>query len=130
MGLPLVDLPARKAEIDVQLRARLQEVFANPAFIGRPAAGQNEHTLCSAAGSLGVAKGTDAVVTALFTIGARPTAEVFTLAHTSITTALAASRMGASPVCIDINPDHLPIHPDPIVEQQKRVPTALAAPWP
>ena len=114
MGIPLVDLRAQQREIDAEVRAGLDDVFANTAFVGGPAVGAFERDFAAYLGvaeCVGVANGTDALEIALRAIGIRPGAEVIVPANTFIATAEAVSRMGAVPVVVDVDPDHLLIDP-------------------
>jgi dTDP-4-amino-4,6-dideoxygalactose transaminase len=114
MSIPLVDLAAQQAEIDDEVRAGLAEVFAATAFVGGPAVGRFEEAYASYAGvahCVGVANGTDALELALRAAGVRPGGEVIVPANTFIATAEAASRIGAVPVPVDVDPDHLLMDP-------------------
>lgn len=114
MGIPLVDLRAQQREIDAEVRAGLDDVFANTAFVGGPAVGTFERDFAAYLGvaeCVGVANGTDALEIALRALGIRPGAEVIVPANTFIATAEAVSRMGAVPVVVDVDPDQLLIDP-------------------
>ncbi len=114
MTIPLVDLAAQQAEIDDEVRAGLAEVFAATAFVGGPAVGRFEKAYAAftdVAFCVGVANGTDALELALRAVGVTAGGEVVLPANTFIATAEAASRIGAVPVPVDVDPAHLLIDP-------------------
>lgn len=115
MTIPLVDLAAQQAEVEDEVRAGLDEVFATAAFVGGPAVQRFEAAYAAAVGvqhCVGVANGTDALELALRAVGVRPGDEVVLPANTFIATAEAASRIGAVPVPVDVDPRHLLMDPD------------------
>src|SRR5829696_8994366 len=115
MNIPLVDLAAQQAEIDAEVRAGLDEVFATTAFIGGKAVSEFELAYADAtdvAHCVGVGNGTDALELALRAAGVGPGGEVIVPANTFIATAEAASRIGAIPVPVDVDDDRLLIDPD------------------
>ena len=119
MSIPLVDLAAQQAEIDEEVRAGLDEVFATTAFIGGKAVGEFERAYAEATGvahCVGVANGTDALELALRAAGVTPEGEVVLPANTFIATAEAVSRIGAKPVLVDVDPEYLLIDPDRVAE--------------
>ena len=115
MNIPLVDLSAQQREVDEEVRAGLDDVFASTAFIGGKAVAEFELAYAEATGvahCIGVANGTDALELALRVAGVRPGGEVVMPANTFIATAEAASRIGATPVLVDVDPEHLLIDPE------------------
>lgn len=114
MSIPLVDLAAQHAEVDDEVRAGLDEVFATTAFVGGPAVDRFEAAYAAHAGvahCVGVANGTDALELALRAAGVGPGDEVVLPANTFVATAEAASRIGAVPVPVDVDPVHLLLDP-------------------
>jgi dTDP-4-amino-4,6-dideoxygalactose transaminase len=114
-AIPLVDLAAQQREIHEEVMAGLEEVFATTAFIGGKPVGEFEQAYAEAtdvAHCVGVANGTDAVELALRGVGVRPGGEVIIPANTFIATAEAISRIGATPVLVDVDPEHLLIDPE------------------
>ena len=100
MRIPLVDLGAQQAEIDVEVRAGLDEVFAKTAFVGGPAVGRFEAAYAAAtevAHVVGVANGTDALELALRAVGVTAGGEVILPTNTFIATAEGVSLAGARP---------------------------------
>jgi dTDP-4-amino-4,6-dideoxygalactose transaminase len=117
MRIPLVDLGAQQAEIDVEVRAGLDEVFAKTAFVGGPAVGRFEAAYAAAmdvAHVVGVANGTDALELALRAVGVVAGGEVILPTNTFIATAEAVSRIGAVPVLVDVDPINLLIDPEAV----------------
>lgn len=119
MSIPLVDLAAQQAEINDEVRAGLDEVFATTAFIGGKAVAEFERAYAEATGvahCVGVANGTDALELALRAAGVTAEGEVVLPANTFIATAEAVSRIGAKPVLVDVDPEYLLIDPDRVAE--------------
>ncbi|SEQ12817.1 DegT/DnrJ/EryC1/StrS family aminotransferase [Microlunatus flavus] len=114
-AIPLVDLAAQQKEIHEEVMAGLDEVFATTAFIGGKPVGEFERAYAEAtdvAHCVGVANGTDAVELALRGVGVRAGGEVIIPANTFVATAEAISRIGAVPVLVDVDDEHLLIDPD------------------
>jgi dTDP-4-amino-4,6-dideoxygalactose transaminase len=117
MRVPLVDLGAQQEEIADEVRIGLDEVFAATAFIGGPAVAGFEREYAALVGSahcIGVANGTDALELALRAAGVEPGGEVVLPANTFIATAEAVSRIGAVPVLVDVDDDHLLVDPSAV----------------
>jgi dTDP-4-amino-4,6-dideoxygalactose transaminase len=114
MKVPLVDLASQQEEIADEVRLGLDEVFAATAFIGGRPVGQFEEEYAALVGTahcVGVANGTDALELALRAVGVRPGGEVVLPANTFIATAEAVSRIGAVPVLVDVDEEHLLVDP-------------------
>ena len=119
MTVPFVDLVAQHEEIADEVRLRLDEVYANAAFIGGPDVGQFEREYARFLGvdhCVGVANGTDALELALRAVGVRERGEVILPANTFIATAEAVSRIGAVPVPVDVDDQFLLIDPARVEE--------------
>lgn len=117
MTIPFVDLASQHAEIADEVRAGLDDVFATTAFVGGPAVGRFEAAYAAftqVAHCVGVANGTDALELALRAVGVRPGGEVVLPANTFIATAEAVSRIGAVPVLVDVDPEHLLVDPEAV----------------
>jgi dTDP-4-amino-4,6-dideoxygalactose transaminase len=115
MSIPLVDLAAQQAEVDAEVKEGLADVFATTSFIGGKAVAEFENAYAEAtdvAYCVGVANGTDALELALRAVGVGPGGEVILPANTFIATAEAVSRIGAVPVLVDVDEEHLLINPD------------------
>ena len=114
MRVPFVDLGAQQAEIAEEVRDGLDDVFARTAFVGGDAVGRFEQEYASFVGTehcIGVANGTDALELALRAAGVRAGGEVILPANTFVATAEAVSRIGAEPVLVDVDEEHLLIDP-------------------
>lgn len=114
MTIPLVDLASQHAEIADEIRPALERVFATTAFVGGPevAAFEREYAeYVGAAHCVGVANGTDAIELALRAVGVGTGDEVLLPANTFIATAEAVSHVGATPVLVDVDEEHLLIDP-------------------
>lgn len=115
MSIPFVDLGAQHAEIADEVRAGLDRVFAATAFIGGEDVALFEGEYAAYVGArhcVGVANGTDALELALRAVGVSAGGEVVMPANTFIATAEAASRIGATPVLVDVDEEHLLLDPD------------------
>jgi dTDP-4-amino-4,6-dideoxygalactose transaminase len=110
----MVDLGAQQEEIADEVEAGLKDVFTQTSFIGGPAVAEFEQSYArflGAANCVGVANGTDALELALRASGVTAGGEVILPANTFIATAEAVSRIGAVPVLVDVDPEHLLIDP-------------------
>ncbi len=117
MGVPFIDLSAQQAEIAAEVEPAVLDILRRGAFVGGPAVAAFEEEYAAYLGvahCVGVANGTDAVELALRAVGVRPGGEVIMPANTFIATAEAASRIGAIPVPVDVDPDFLLIDPDAV----------------
>ncbi len=113
--IPLVDLSWQHAQIAADVDPGLAEVMAAGDFIGGKAVAAFELEYAQYLGvenCVGVANGTDAIELALRAIGVGRDDEVIIPANTFIATAEAVVRAGATPVLVDVDPDHLLMEPD------------------
>jgi len=114
-SVPLVDLAAQQADVHDEVMAELADVFTSASFIGGPVVARFEAAYAAFLGAshcVGVANGTDAVELALRGAGVGPGDEVILPVNTFIATAEAASRIGAVPVPVDVDPQYLLIDPE------------------
>ncbi len=117
MNIPLVDLRAQAAEIAEEVEPQVLEVLRSACYVGGPHVSAFEKEFAEfvgAAHAIGVANGTDAVELALRAVGVKAGDQVIMPANTFIATAEAASRIGAIPVPVDVDPDHLLISPEAV----------------
>jgi dTDP-4-amino-4,6-dideoxygalactose transaminase len=117
MNVPFVDLASQHEEIADEVRAGLEEVFATTAFVGGPQVAAFEQEYAAYVGArhcVGVANGTDALELAMRAVGVGPGGEVILPANTFVATAEAVSRIGATPVLVDVDPEHLLVDPDAV----------------
>lgn len=114
MGVPFLDLKAQAAEIAAEVEPAVLEVLRSAGFVGGPQVARFEQAYAEFVGvryAVGVGNGTDAVELALRAVGVTAGDEVIMPANTFIATAEAASRIGAVPVPVDVDPVHLLIDP-------------------
>lgn len=118
--IPFLDL----ARQDVELAAELSRAFSLFLRHGIHILGPEVYALeeefasfCGTAAGVGVASGTDALLLALKSLGARPGDEVITAALSAPPTAVAVSLAGAVPVFADIDPVTHCIDPSSISER-------------
>ena len=117
MNVPFVDLKAQQAEILDEVTPDILRTLAEAGFIGGPAVADFERDYARHIGTqycVGVGNGTDALELALRAVEVEPGGEVILPANTFIATAEAVSRLGAVPVFVDVDPEHLLIDPDAV----------------
>lgn len=117
MKVPFVDLPAQHTEIAAEVEPLMSSVLEQAAFVGGPAVADFERAYADFVGvehCVGVGNGTDALELALRAAGVRPDGEVIIPANTFVATAEAVSRIGATPVPVDVDPDRLLIDPEAV----------------
>lgn len=105
--IPFVDLGAQYRSIQSDIDSAIADVIGTTAFIRGPALARFERAFEQAIGvrhAVGVASGTDALHLAVRALGIGPGDEVITQPNTWISTAFAASYVGAKPVFVDIDP--------------------------
>lgn len=114
MNVPFLDLRSQHEEIADEVRLGLDSVFERTAFVGGPEVGAFEREYAAYLGvrqCVGVGNGTDALELALRALGVGPGGEVILPANTFIATAEAVSAVGATPVLVDVDEEHLLIDP-------------------
>ena len=114
MRVPFLDLIAQQAEIADEVLPIWQAQFTSAAFVGGAEVAAFEREYAAYIGTrhcVGVANGTDAVELALRAVGVCPGDEVIIPVNTFIATAEAATRLGAIPVFVDVDEQHLLIDP-------------------
>lgn len=106
-AIPMLDLDAQHRPIMGDIRAAMDKVIAEQAFIMGPEVAAFEADMAqylSVKHAIGCANGSDALVLALQALGIGPGDEVITSTFSFFATAGAVSRVGAKPVFVDIDP--------------------------
>ncbi|MET1044800.1 MAG: DegT/DnrJ/EryC1/StrS family aminotransferase [Microbacteriaceae bacterium] len=114
MKVPFLDLVSQQAEIADEVLPVWQGLFTTAGFIGGEQVDSFEAEYAEYTGvgyCVGVGNGTDALELAFRAVGVGPGDEVIIPVNTFIATAEAVSRIGAAPVFVDVDPDHLLIDP-------------------
>jgi dTDP-4-amino-4,6-dideoxygalactose transaminase len=105
--IPLVDVPAQTQPIRAELEQAIGRVLDHGRYILGPEVAEFEKAAAACCGTefaVGCASGSDALLLALMALGVRPGHRVITTPYTFFATASAVTRLGATPVFIDIDP--------------------------
>ncbi len=114
MTVPLLDLQAQYKPLRPALLDAVTRVCDSQRFIGGPEIDGLERELAEylqVPHALGMSSGTDALVAALMAIDIGPGDEVITPTYSFFATAGAVSRLGGTPVLVDIQPDTFNVDP-------------------
>jgi dTDP-4-amino-4,6-dideoxygalactose transaminase len=115
--IPLVDVKAQYAPLIPELQERFAAVLESGRFIFGPEVEAFEHEAAAFLGvphAIGVANGTDALVLSLEALDIGAGDEVVCPSFTFYATAEAISRVGATPVFADIDPETLNLDPEDV----------------
>ncbi|MBD7958555.1 DegT/DnrJ/EryC1/StrS family aminotransferase [Microbacterium sp. Sa4CUA7] len=115
--VPFLDLAAQQAEVADEVLSGWRAQLQSASFVGGPEVAAFESEYAEYIGArhvVGVSNGTDALELAYRAIGIQAGDEIIMPANTFIATAEAASRVGAVPVFVDVDDEHLLIDPDAV----------------
>jgi dTDP-4-amino-4,6-dideoxygalactose transaminase len=115
--VPLLDLKLQFASIRSDVLAAIERVCDSQQFIMGPDVQALEAELASAIGvthAIGVSSGTDALLVSLMALGIGAGDEVIVPTFSFFATAGCVSRVGATPVFVDVEPHTLMLDPDAV----------------
>ena len=115
--IPLLDLQAQYATICDEVGSAIQRVLESQHFILGPEVESLEREIARYSHcrfAVGVSSGTDALLACLMAIGIESGDEVITTPYTFFATAGSISRLGATPIFVDIDPRTYNIDPGKI----------------
>jgi dTDP-4-amino-4,6-dideoxygalactose transaminase len=118
--VPLFDLNPQFSSIEEEIKSALDEVFQTQQFILGPKVEALERTIaqyCQTRYAVGVASGSDALLLSLMVFEIGKGDEVILPPFTFFATAGTVSRLGSTPVFVDIDPDTYNIDPSKIEEK-------------
>jgi dTDP-4-amino-4,6-dideoxygalactose transaminase len=107
-NIPLLDLTAQFATIRDEVMSAIHRVCDSQRFIGGPEVAACEEEVaryCGCAHGIGMSSGTDALLCGMMSLGIGPGDEVIVPSFTFFATAGCVSRLGATPVFVDMDPD-------------------------
>ncbi|MFI5178001.1 MAG: DegT/DnrJ/EryC1/StrS family aminotransferase [Vicinamibacterales bacterium] len=117
IAVPLLDLVAQYRPIRDEVLRAITRVCDSQRFIMGPEVDALElelASLLSAGHAVAVSSGTDALLVALMALGIGPGAEVITPTFSFFATAGCVTRLGATPVFVDIDPVTFNMNPDAV----------------
>jgi len=107
VNIPLVNLKRQFKTLKTEISPAIEQVISEASFVRGPNVARFEEefsTFTGAAGCVGVANGTDAIILALEALNVQPGDEVIVPASTFIATAEAVSKVGAKVIFADVDP--------------------------
>jgi dTDP-4-amino-4,6-dideoxygalactose transaminase len=118
--VPFFELVPQFVDLEKEIQSALSEVFKTQQFILGPQVKQLEETIaryCQTPYAIGVASGSDALLLPLMALEIGAGDEVLLPSFTFFATAGSVSRLGATPVFVDIAPQTFNIDPAKIEEK-------------
>ena len=115
MSVPLVDLKAQYARIAAEVDGAMSSVVKSTAFVmGQPVRDFEAHLgrYLGTPHAIGVASGSDALLLALLALNIGPGDGVITTPFSFFATASAITRLGATPIFVDIHPRDYNLDPE------------------
>jgi dTDP-4-amino-4,6-dideoxygalactose transaminase len=112
--IPLLDVPAQTQPIRAELEKAIGRVLDHGRYILGPEVAEFEKAVAAHCGTkfaVACASGSDALLLALMAIGVGPGDRVITTPYSFFATVSAITRLGATPVLIDIDPATYNIDP-------------------
>jgi len=123
MQVPFFDLKQQYAAIKTEVSQVIHQVCETQMFALGPAVKKFEQQCaeyCQSKHALGVSSGSDALLVSLMALEIKPGDEVITTPFTFFATAGAVSRLGATPVFVDVDYDSYNIDPSLIEDKITR----------
>jgi dTDP-4-amino-4,6-dideoxygalactose transaminase len=120
MKVPFFDLKPQSLSLREELQSAINEVFESQQFIMGPQIQTLEQAIanyCNTPYAIGVASGSDALFVSLMALGIGPGDEVIIPPFTFFATAGSVSRIGATPVFVDVDFQTYNIDPSKIEEK-------------
>lgn len=109
MPVPLLDVARGNGPLKAEFMAAFEAILDHGRFLFGPEVAALEKSIaehCGAKHAIGCASGSDALLLALMAYDIGPGDEVLCPSFTFFATASAATRLGATPVFVDIEPEH------------------------
>ena len=115
--VPLIDLVEQYQSIKGDVQAAVDRVFESQGFVLGEEVSNFEHAVAEyvdAREAIGCASGTDALILAMMALDVGPGDEVITTPYSFFATASCITRVGATPVFVDIKPDSYNLNPEAV----------------
>ncbi len=132
MRVPLLDLSEQYRLLAEPIRQELDEILRTQSFILGPKVEEFERALadyCGVKHAIGVSSGTDALLDILMALEIGPNDAVITTAYTFFATAGCITRVGATPIFVDIDPVTFNISPAAITAFLERCQRNAEGQW-